>query len=70
MAFPLRPCDEDVAQHTCTALHVASSIFVCMWILTGLAVIVLIVTVTFFDRNRQQSSRWWEDPLRYANQEP
>ena len=61
VAFPLSPCDEGVSQHTCISLHVASTIFVCMWILTGLAVIVLIVTVTFFDRNRQQNSRWWED---------
>jgi hypothetical protein len=61
VAFPLSPCPEGVSQHTCISLHVASTIFVCMWILTGLAVIVLIVTVTFFDRNRQQNSRWWED---------
>jgi hypothetical protein len=64
VAFPLRPCEEDVAQHTCTALHVASTIFVCMWILTGLAVIVLIITVTLFDRNRQQNNaRWWEETI-------
>lgn len=34
-----------------------------MWILTGLAVIVLVITVTFFDRNRQSGSRWWEETV-------
>mmetsp|Transcript_56686 Transcript_56686/g.83193 ORF Transcript_56686/g.83193 Transcript_56686/m.83193 type:complete len:419 (-) Transcript_56686:798-2054(-) len=62
VAFPINECDENVTRFTCTALHVASTIFVSMWILTGLAVIVLVVTVTFFDRNRQ-GSRWWEDTL-------
>lgn len=63
MAFPMSPCADEVSEHTCIALHVASTIFVCMWILTGLAVIVLIITVTFFDRNRPQNSTWWEDTL-------
>jgi len=63
VAFPMRECDKDVTKWTCVALHVASTIFVGMWIVTGLAVIILIITVTFFDRNRHSGTRWWEDTL-------
>ena len=63
VAFPMRECDKDVTKWTCVALHVASTIFVGMWIVTGLAVIILIITVTFFDRNRHTGTRWWEETL-------
>ena len=62
VSFPMRPCGDDVGKWTCSALHVASTMFVGMWIVTFLAVIVLILTVTLFDRHRQ-SGRWWEDTL-------
>ena len=63
VAFPLVKCDEGVTQNTCISLHIASTIFVSMWILTGVAIVVLICTVTFLDGNRHNNSRWWEDTL-------
>lgn len=64
VAFPMNTCDENVSRYTCIALHIASTIFVSMWILTGLAVIILIVTVTFFDGRRQGTgSNWWQENI-------
>ena len=64
LVFPMRPCkEEEISYYTCRALWMASTIFVGMWIVTGLAMVALICTVTFMDTNRNNNSRWWEGTI-------
>ena len=44
IAFPLTPCMKDVTPYTCISLNIAATIFVTMWILTGLAVLLLVIS--------------------------
>jgi magnesium-transporting ATPase (P-type) len=52
IAFPFKLCEDLSSESSvCTALHITSTIFISMWIFTGLAFILLFACFARWDRN-------------------